>query len=717
MRAAAVWVASALWLGACGEGVLDASKDEGQGSDNPTCIARHSQALNACAQSDEHLRGIDISAWQGAVDWTAIKNDGVSFAVVRVSDGLAYPDKYFVANWKGMKAEGVVRGVYQFFRPKDDPIAQAELLLAKLEEAGGLEDTDLPPVLDLEDDDGVSAALYQERALVWIKYIEEKTGRTPIVYSAAFFSKFTGKAFSDYPLWVANYKASTMSCPVMPDGWSKWAIWQWTDKGTVAGISGGVDENIFDGSRADLDAFIRGSLRNPADPNTRDAGIDEADAGMGANDADGGTTPTDPAPEPSEPDEMAPGAGMGAGQECDDLGPDEVDDEMVDRPDAGLSDPTDAATDECANAGQPAEIVANDPAYFCKEGFSYDRTYHLCVDATQALGPFSPAMIASCERCGGVGCADPSWPVEQARAARGTGACMPGTTANDRGLCVDEKSAFGPFSPAHVQACLAEGGGEGACRSMRWGRDFAERISPSGVGVGGTGERAWGYILQTNWGIRDDSAGAGHFGAARSGNAGGHSGIDFLAPVGTALFAPCEGNAVSGVASGYGSYVQLVCALPASFAGGKNLWASMFFAHLSKIDIAASARVKRGQRVGAVGKTGNAASASIGPHVHFEIAIHGSESAAFSESHASSNHAANTASGEFSTRFEQSCLLPNAFKPRTGPSMKGRRPDPFMLLACVSERPAFTAPPASLQGHSVTWSTHYDASFDVDDAS
>lgn len=171
------------------------------------------------------------------------------------------------------------------------------------------------------------------------------------------------------------------------------------------------------------------------------------------------------------------------------------------------------------------------------------------------------------------------------------------------------------------------------------------------------------------------------------------------------------------MASGYGNYVQLVCALPMSLTGNKSLWASVFFAHLAKIDIAASASVARGQQVGTVGKTGNAASAGIGPHVHFEIAIHDSESAAFSESHASSNHAENAASKAFTTVFQQTCLTPNAFTSLTGPSMKGRRPDPFMLLACIADRPAFTAPPASLQDHSAPFSAHYNASFEVDDAS
>lgn len=714
---AIIAVVCVLVLGGCGKGAWEAKEDADDTRGTSACIARSSQALTVCPSRDSVLQGVDISAWQGEVNWAAVQGDGMTFAFARVSDGLSYPDKYFEQNWKAMKAAGLVRGVYQFFRPGADPIAQAQLMLDKLEAAGGLEDTDLPPVLDLEDDDGYSASEYQKGALAWIKYVEEQTGRRPIVYSAAFFSPFTGNAFSNYPLWVANYKANyTSSCPVMPDGWTKWAFWQWTDKDSVAGVEGGVDGNIFDGSRADLDAFIRASHLTA--PETPDAGApDEADAG---------SEPSDPDSEPERPTKPADrtdsdastdgqGSAMGAGTECDEnTAPGTTQDENVD---AGGADAMIADASDCPAPAEPATLLPDDKEHYCKDGFVYDSASDLCIDEELALGPFTPQMVETCKRCGGEHCDDANWPVEQARSLRGTDACMPGTSDVD-GLCVDETEAYGPFAPELVASCLSQGGGEVACRSMRWARPFAETLNGNLVPGEATGERAWTYILPDNYGVRDDALGAGEFSAARSGNAGGHSGIDFLAPVGTALLAPCEGDAVSGVAGGYGSYVQLVCPIPSALAGGDTLWASIFFAHLSQIDIGGSQHVSRGLKVGEVGKTGNAAAAGINAHVHFEIAIHGSESDAFSESHASSNHSGNAASTLFAARFEQACLTPYAFSSRTGPTMKGRRPDPFMLLACIAgDRPAVSPPPRSLQDHTVLWSTHYAASFDVDDAS
>lgn len=702
---------SASWLG-CGTGAEGEVEPRPVG-DSQACLRRTSQALTVCAKNENKVEGVDISAWQGDVDWKAVAGDGMKFGIVRVSDGLNYPDAYFQANWKATKEAGLIRGVYQFFRPTQDPIAQADLLLDALDAAGGLSDTDLPPVLDLEDDDGVDPAAYQAGAKQWLDYVESKTGRRPIVYSALFFSEFIGDAFLDYPLWVANYKSSFDGCPSVPDGFTEWKIWQWTDSNKVSGVDGGVDSNVFDGTLDELKAFIASTVLTSHD----DAGVPDGDAGTNEPPSD----PTSP-PVMEEPEGSGAGAGkppegsaMGAGDTCRE---DDVDDSTAED-----DDPiSDGGGDKgCPVATAPA-MLTSDPAYYCPPGSSYDATYRLCVTATEAIGPFTDSMIATCNACGGQACDENTWPADQARGIRGTASCPPGSSLIASGLCVDDKSAWGPFSPARVERCITAGGGEGACRSMRWDRKFAETLAaqdpPTDKPPSENGSLPWSYILDINYGVRGDSLGGGSFGSARSGNAGGHSGIDFLAPVGSALLAPCAGDAESGEASGYGNYVKLVCPLPSAIAAGGTYFASIFFAHLSSLDIAGSESVTQGQRVGAVGKTGNAASAGIGPHVHFEITIHGSEADAWNESHASSNHGSNTAADAFFETFDDTCLTPRALMPLSGPVHKGRRPDPFLLLACLAgERPALTDPPMSLQDHTEAWSDHYSANFDVDSAS
>src|SRR5688500_6885931 len=76
------------------------------------------------------VRGIVVSKWQGQVDWRAVRAAGLRFAFVRVCDGTTILDPTFAQTWPAARAAGVMRGAYQYFRPEEDPIEQADLLLA-----------------------------------------------------------------------------------------------------------------------------------------------------------------------------------------------------------------------------------------------------------------------------------------------------------------------------------------------------------------------------------------------------------------------------------------------------------------------------------------------------------------------------------------------------------------------------------------------------------
>src|ERR671939_326401 len=93
-----------------------------------TAAALAPALLPWCSSSSEaaagRARGIDVSEYQGAIDWGRVRASGISFAIARVSDGVHHPDRDFARNWHGMKAHGLVRGVYQFFRPDQSAIAQ-----------------------------------------------------------------------------------------------------------------------------------------------------------------------------------------------------------------------------------------------------------------------------------------------------------------------------------------------------------------------------------------------------------------------------------------------------------------------------------------------------------------------------------------------------------------------------------------------------------------
>jgi lysozyme len=222
---------------------------------NLACGGEFQDALRVCG-SGPTVTGIDVSFWQASVNWTAVKAQGHSFAFARISDGVAHSDTQFAANWQGMKAAGLTRGAYQFFRSNQDPVAQADLVVAKLQAAGGIEAGDLPVVLDLESTDGQTNATVVAKAKQWLARVEELTGKRPLVYTAAFMSPTLGNNFGSYPLWVANYGAT---CPSMPSGFTQWKFWQYTDSGHTSGVNGNTDTNVFNGDEAALAAFVASS--------------------------------------------------------------------------------------------------------------------------------------------------------------------------------------------------------------------------------------------------------------------------------------------------------------------------------------------------------------------------------------------------------------------------------------------------------------------------
>src|SRR5690242_4540926 len=87
------------------------------------------EALTAKCSGGNTVKGIDVSYYQGSINWNAVKNDGVKFAFIRVSDGTGYIDSKFSSNWSGAKNAGILRGAYQFFRSDEDPIRQADILI------------------------------------------------------------------------------------------------------------------------------------------------------------------------------------------------------------------------------------------------------------------------------------------------------------------------------------------------------------------------------------------------------------------------------------------------------------------------------------------------------------------------------------------------------------------------------------------------------------
>jgi len=224
----------------------------------------------------------------------------------------------------------------------------------------------------------------------------------------------------------------------------------------------------------------------------------------------------------------------------------------------------------------------------------------------------------------------------------------------------------------------------------------------------------FGWVLPLDHGVRGDRAGQGWFLAPRY--HGKHNGVDLLAPIGTAVLAPCAGKAVVGKNSSHGNWAHVVCPLPAELGASRTYFVSFFFAHLSRVafEDAKTHDVSLGDTVGAVGKSGNASGASVAPHLHLEAVVQDSEAAALAERHSGRDHSDTEGSREIAPLLASRCLEPNELG-RADDVWRHRRVDPFVLLTCLgADRPGYQKPKGSLAESSHRWSEQYRARFDVD---
>jgi lysozyme len=240
----------------------------------PDALTEVEEAATVCGDGPT-VKGIDVSYYQGTIDWAQVRGDGVEFAFIRATDGLGYIDSTFEQNWEGARAQGILRGAYQFFRPNQNPVAQADLLLQKL---AAVTPGELSPVIDVEASGGLGPAAVAEAVRAWVDRVRPAIGREPIIYTYFSFwrDQVGGADFTTSPLWHAHW--TTGPCPTIAPPWLDWAFWQYTSTGAVAGITGNVDVNRWNGTRAQLDDFAAG-IERPCGTIAPEGGeVDDGDA-------------------------------------------------------------------------------------------------------------------------------------------------------------------------------------------------------------------------------------------------------------------------------------------------------------------------------------------------------------------------------------------------------------------------------------------------------
>ncbi len=189
--------------------------------------------------------GLDVSHWQGAIDWPNVVLAGKKFAFIKASEGTK-TDVKFSENWTRARDAGIMRGAYCFFNSAVPVETQANYFIGLLKNDLG----ELPPVLDVESNQsGTSRASYTQALRLWLGLVEQALQRRPIIYtSASKWKELTDSPVwaKEYPLWVAHYTQKT--APLLPPGWDHYQFWQYTDKGRVDGIQGNADLNRYGGA-------------------------------------------------------------------------------------------------------------------------------------------------------------------------------------------------------------------------------------------------------------------------------------------------------------------------------------------------------------------------------------------------------------------------------------------------------------------------------------
>lgn len=220
-------------------------------------------ALPAQAQ---FVPGIDVSRWQGDINWNAVKNAGIQFAFCKATEGVDFVDIKFLQNMTGASAAGVYIGPYHFARINSnvsnplDAVSEAHDFVDAIEPFYQTPGKFLRPVIDVENTPGFSTIaanrIYMSQ---WIRdfagVVQNRLGVSPVIYTGSgYANSLLEPDIAQYPLWLANWSTAPPNLP--PPGadgiWSDITFWQYTDSGSIPGIAGPVDLDVYLGTKEEL---------------------------------------------------------------------------------------------------------------------------------------------------------------------------------------------------------------------------------------------------------------------------------------------------------------------------------------------------------------------------------------------------------------------------------------------------------------------------------
>lgn len=205
------------------------------------CYILPTQVFSFGPSNNTIYQGIDVSGYQGTIDFQKVKEDGIDIVYIKSSEGSNYIDSHFERNYEQARKNGLKIGFYHYVtaRTEEEAKRQAQFFVSVI--SGKVVDCKL--AMDFETFGSLNREEINRLGLIFLQTVEQLSGKETILYSNAYTANTVWRGeLTDYPLWVAQYGVNE---PQNNGTWNSWAGWQYTDMGEINGISTYVDRNQF----------------------------------------------------------------------------------------------------------------------------------------------------------------------------------------------------------------------------------------------------------------------------------------------------------------------------------------------------------------------------------------------------------------------------------------------------------------------------------------
>ena len=202
------------------------------------------------------IRGIDVSSYQGKIDWEVLSKQNIYFVFIKATEGSNLEDEYFKYNWKNANNTHLKVGAYHFFSYDSGGETQAQNFINVVP----INEDSLPPVVDIEfygdkKRDLPNKEDTQRELTILLEKLEKHYDKKPIIYTTQkSYNLYIKGAYEDYPIWIRDI----LKQPSLSDG-REWIFWQYTNKEKLEGYRGTekfIDMNIFNGDYSDFIEWI-----------------------------------------------------------------------------------------------------------------------------------------------------------------------------------------------------------------------------------------------------------------------------------------------------------------------------------------------------------------------------------------------------------------------------------------------------------------------------